>query len=144
MSMIGQTIAHYTITEKLGQGGMGEVYRASDTKLNRGVALKILPESFAGDPHRMGRFHQEAQVLASLNHPNIAAIHGAEAQADGRRSGSLQIPGAAHHFHGLSELALGAAHDQQIPGLDRGQGAEIDQCLALPDDAEDESAGFRT
>ena len=78
MSMIGQTIAHYTITEKIGQGGMGEVYRATDTKLKRDVALKILPESFAADPQRMGRFQREAEVLASLNHPNIAGIHGLE------------------------------------------------------------------
>ena len=76
--MIGQSIAHYTITEKIGQGGMGEVYRATDTKLKRDVALKILPDNFAQDPQRMGRFQREAEVLASLNHPNIAGIHGLE------------------------------------------------------------------
>ena len=76
--MIGQTIAHYTITEKIGEGGMGEVYRATDTKLKRDVALKVLPESFTQDPQRMARFTREAQVLASLNHPNIGAIHGLE------------------------------------------------------------------
>ena len=69
--MIGQSIAHFEITAKIGEGGMGEVYQATDTKLNRRVALKILPESFAQDPQRMGRFSREAQVLASLNHPNI-------------------------------------------------------------------------
>ena len=80
--MIGQSIAHYTITEKIGQGGMGEVYRATDTKLKRDVALKVLPDSFARDPQRMGRFRREAEVLASLNHPNIAGIHGLEREGD--------------------------------------------------------------
>jgi serine/threonine-protein kinase len=73
-----QTIAHYRITSKLGQGGMGEVWRASDTKLNREVAIKVLPPAFADDVDRMARFTREAQVLASLNHPNIAAIYGVE------------------------------------------------------------------
>ena len=68
----------YEILAPIGAGGMGEVYRAWDTKLGRDVALKVLPESFAGDPERMARFEREAQVLASLNHPNIATIHGLE------------------------------------------------------------------
>ena len=79
--MSPQTIAHYRITAKLGEGGMGEVYRATDTKLGRDVAIKILPESFAHDRDRMARFAREAQVLASLNHPNIAAIYGVEDRA---------------------------------------------------------------
>jgi serine/threonine-protein kinase len=76
-----QSIAHYRIASKLGEGGMGEVWRATDTKLNRDVAIKILPEAFARDPDRMARFTREAQVLASLNHPNIAAIYGVEDRA---------------------------------------------------------------
>jgi serine/threonine-protein kinase len=76
-----QTIAHYRITIKLGEGGMGVVYRATDTKLNRDVAIKVLPDSFAADPDRLTRFTREAQVLASLNHPNIAAIYGVEDRA---------------------------------------------------------------
>src|SRR6266446_4566143 len=75
------TIAHYRIISKLGQGGMGEVWRATDTKLNREVAIKILPDVFAQDADRMARFSREAQVLASLNHPNIAAIYGVEERA---------------------------------------------------------------
>src|SRR5436190_6635647 len=74
-------IAHYRLTTKLGEGGMGAVYRAIDTKLNREVAIKILPDVFAQDPDRLTRFTREAQVLASLNHPNIAAIYGVEERA---------------------------------------------------------------
>ena len=76
-----QSIAHFRIVSKLGEGGMGVVYRATDTKLNREVAIKILPEVFAQDADRMARFTREAQVLASLNHPNIAAIYGVEDRA---------------------------------------------------------------
>src|SRR5215510_9018275 len=74
-------IGHYRITGKLGEGGMGEVYRATDMKLKREVAIKVLPEVFANDSDRMARFRREAQVLASLNHPNIAVIHGVEERA---------------------------------------------------------------
>jgi serine/threonine-protein kinase len=77
----GAIIAHYKITAKLGEGGMGAVYRATDTKLNRDVAIKVLPPTFGEDVARMQRFEREAQVLASLNHPNIAAIYGIEQNA---------------------------------------------------------------
>ena len=76
--MIGETLANFEITAKLGEGGMGEVYRAVDTKLGREVALKVLPEAVAGDPERLARFEREAKVLASLNHPKIAAIYSLE------------------------------------------------------------------
>ena len=75
---VGTTISHYKVLEKIGEGGMGEVYRATDTKLNRDVALKILPQQFASDAQRMGRFQREAEVLASLDHPNIGQIYGIE------------------------------------------------------------------
>ena len=75
------SIAHYKITTKLGEGGMGVVYRATDTKLGRDVAIKVLPDSFADNHDRLARFTREAQVLASLNHPNIAAIYGVEDHA---------------------------------------------------------------
>ena len=88
--MIGPTISHYRITGKLGAGGMGEVYRATDSKLDRDVAIKVLPESFAQDKERLARFEREAKVLASLDHPNIGAIHGVE-DADGKRCLILQL-----------------------------------------------------
>ena len=65
-------LAHYTIIEKIGEGGMGEVYRARDDRLKREVAIKLLPEVFTQDPERLARFEREAQVLASLQHPNVA------------------------------------------------------------------------
>jgi serine/threonine-protein kinase len=84
MPEIGQTISHYRIIEKLGQGGMGEVFLAHDSSLDRKVALKFLPDIFSGDPERLARFEREAKLLASLNHPMIAAIHGLE-EAAGKR-----------------------------------------------------------
>src|SRR5688500_12447114 len=73
---VGETLGPYRVIEKLGQGGMGEVYRARDTRLNREVAVKVLPDLFARDPERLTRFTREAQALASLNHPNVAQIYG--------------------------------------------------------------------
>ncbi len=91
--MIGRTLAHYRIVGKLGAGGMGEVYRATDTKLGRDVAIKVLPPAFAQDPERLVRFQREAHVLASLNHPNIAAIYGLE-ESDGAHYLVLElVPG---------------------------------------------------
>ena len=74
----GTRLGHYDVTSLLGEGGMGQVWQATDTQLGRQVALKILPDAFADDPDRLARFTREAQILASLNHPNIAAIHGIE------------------------------------------------------------------
>ena len=76
--MIGKSLLHYRVTEKIGAGGMGVVYRATDTKLHRDVAIKVLPEAFAKDKERLQRFEREARVLASLNHRNLAAIYGLE------------------------------------------------------------------
>src|SRR5215472_11458169 len=77
----GTKLGPYEILAPIGAGGMGEVYRAKDTKLKREVALKVLPEAFASDPERMARFQREAEVLASLNHTNIAQIFGVEDRA---------------------------------------------------------------
>jgi len=80
--MVGKTISHYKVLEKIGQGGMGEVYRAEDTNLSRDVAIKVLPEQFIQDPQQLARFEREARLLTSLNHPNIAAIHSFEHSDD--------------------------------------------------------------
>ena len=87
---VGSRLGHYDVTALIGEGGMGQVYQATDTKLNRQVALKILPEAFATDPDRLARFQREAQVLASLNHPGIAAIYGLE-ESEGTRALVLEL-----------------------------------------------------
>jgi serine/threonine protein kinase len=115
-----QTIAHYRITSKLGEGGRGAVYRATDTKLNRKVAIKVLTPGFAQDADRMARFEREAQVLASLNHPNIAAIYGIEEGAivmelvDGADlKGPVPVETAIDYARQLA-TALEAAHEKGI------------------------------
>ena len=125
----GTRLGPYEIHSALGAGGMGEVYRARDTRLKRDVALKILPESFATDPDRLARFQREAEVLASLNHPNIAAIHGiedsdgtlalimelveGETLADRIARGPLPLDEALPIARQIAE-ALEAAHEQGI------------------------------
>ena len=86
----GTTLGPYQVTAKIGAGGMGEVYRARDTKLDRDVALKVLPEAFTADPDRLARFEREAKVLASLNHPNIGHIYGLE-EAEGTKALVLEL-----------------------------------------------------
>ena len=79
----GQTLGPYDIVGVIGAGGMGQVYRAHDRKLNRDVAIKVLPDAFASDGERLARFTREAQMLAALNHPNIAAVYGFEESGTG-------------------------------------------------------------
>ena len=126
---VGDRLAHYNVTALIGEGGMGQVYQATDTKLNRQVALKILPEAFATDPDRLARFQREAQVLASLNHPNIAAIHGLEDSegtkalvlelvegptlADRIAQGAIPVDEALPIAKQIAE-ALEAAHEQGV------------------------------
>ncbi|MCI0403487.1 MAG: protein kinase, partial [Acidobacteria bacterium] len=127
--MVGRTLSHYRVTHKLGAGGMGEVYRARDERLGRDVALKVLPEGFGRDPDRMARFEREAHLLASLNHPNIAAIHGLEEAAGTRflvlelvegetlaeqlARGSLPVAEALKLAQQIAE-ALEAAHEKGV------------------------------
>src|SRR2546426_329268 len=123
------SIAHYRIVSKIGEGGMGAVYRATDTKLSRDVAIKVLPDAFAADPERLARFTREAHVLATLNHPNIAAIYGVEDSgavhalvlelvegptlADRIAAGPIPIAEAAQIASQITE-ALEAAHEKGI------------------------------
>jgi serine/threonine-protein kinase len=116
--VIGQTLSHYRITAALGAGGMGAVYRATDTKLGREVALKLLPEAFAADPDRLARFEREAKVLASLNHPGIAHLYGFEST---RLEG-----GAAAHFLAM-ELVEG---EDLAERLKRGA-IPVDEAIAI-------------
>src|SRR5260370_33600622 len=125
----GKRLGPYEIVSAIGAGGMGEVYQAHDTKLGRDVAIKVLPEAFAHDPERLSRFQREAKMLASLNHPNIATIHGLEQSggtsylvmelvsgetlADRVKSGPLGIEEALKIAVQVAK-ALEAAHENQI------------------------------
>src|SRR3954451_17302930 len=113
-------IGHYRIVAKIGEGGMGTVYQATDTVLKRDVAIKVLPAAFANDMDRMARFRREAQVLASLNHPNIAAIYGVEQDAivmelvDGQDlQGPLPLETALGYARQIADV-LDAAHEKGI------------------------------
>nr|NIV45832.1 protein kinase [Gammaproteobacteria bacterium] len=88
----GQQLLHYRLVEQIGEGGMGVVWRATDTTLDRDVAIKVLPAEFAADADRLARFEREARLLASLNHPNIAAIYGLH-EADGVRFIAMELVG---------------------------------------------------
>src|SRR5256714_2905231 len=116
----GVRLGAYEIISPLGSGGMGEVYRARDTRLNRDVAIKVLPDSFAADPDRLARFTREAHVLASLNHPGIAAIYGVEERAivmelvEGQTlAGPLPLDEALPLIHQLID-ALEYAHEKGV------------------------------
>ena len=127
--MIGTKLAHFEITAKLGEGGMGEVYRAEDTKLGREVAIKVLPEELARDPERLARFEREAKLLASLNHPHIAGIYQVEQDgethflvmelvegldlAERLAQGPMELDEAISMAHQIAQ-AFEAAHERGI------------------------------
>ncbi len=125
----GTDLLHYRLVEKIGQGGMGAVWRATDTTLGRDVAIKVLPEAFASDPERLARFEREAKLLASLNHPNIAGIYGLHDAAGARFLAMELVPGEdlaerlkrgpvpaveAMRIAGQIAEALEAAHEQGV------------------------------
>ncbi|TNF77282.1 MAG: serine/threonine-protein kinase [Acidobacteria bacterium] len=141
--MIGRTVAHYKILEKLGEGGMGEVYRAEDTKLGRQVAIKVLPQAFTADPDRLARFEREARALAALDHPNIVHIYSVEETegvhlltmqlVEGERLAEL-IPEGGMPLDQFLELAipladgLRAAHEKGVTHRDlKPENVMIDQ-----------------
>jgi serine/threonine protein kinase len=110
----GQQLLHYRLIEKIGEGGMGVVWKAEDTKLHRHIALKILPEAMAADPDRRARFEREARAVAALNHPNIVTLHSVE-EAD--------TPAGTVHFitmelvegRNLTELPDRASSERRLP-----------------------------
>ena len=114
----GTRLGSYEILSSLGAGGMGQVYRARDTKLGRDVALKVVLDQFTHDPERVARFHREAQLLAALNHPHIATIHGLEESAPSTHSagsGQASSGQAAVHFL-VMELVEGDTLADRIAG----------------------------
>ena len=120
----GACIGPYEITGTIGAGGMGEVYRARDTRLKREVALKILPELFAADPERLARFQREAEVLASLNHPNVAAIYGLE-------EGPPEASGPARAGHYVRALVLELVEGETLAERIARGAIPIDEALPI-------------
>ena len=144
MLSAGTQLGLYEIVAPLGAGGMGEVYRARDTRLKREVALKVLPDAFASDPDRLERFQREAELLATLNHPNIAAIYGVEESAgtyalvmelvEGRTLAErlASSPAQAGHYRSRSGDATSGSGDATsvVSGFSR-TGMPLDETLAI-------------
>src|SRR4029077_14470575 len=129
---VSTRLGPYEILSALGAGGMGEVYRARDTTLNRDVAIKVLPDLFAFDSERLARFEREAQLLASLNHPNIAHIHGLEESGgiralvmelvEGPTLADILASGAGRQTSGFGLQAAGGSPHASAPQRDSGSG----------------------
>src|ERR1700737_5025504 len=111
LSLVGRTLAHYRINSAIGAGGMGDVYRATDMKLGRDVALKVLPAEVAGDPERLARFQREARAVAALNHPNVVTLYSVE-ESDGVHFLTMELV----EGHGLDRIisANGLPVDQIV------------------------------
>ncbi len=166
--MIGQVLGPYQVLSKLGAGGMGEVYRARDTKLKREVALKVLPEAFTRDPDRLARFKREAQVLASLNHPLIGAIYGFEDSSEiyalvlelvegdtladriargpiplqrGRTDRASDLPGSRSRPRAGDRSSRSETREYQDHSRRRRQGARFRPCQARPPRSRGRSSG---
>ena len=113
----GQTLLHYRLVEKIGEGGMGVVWKAVDTNLDREVAIKVLPEGFGMDAERLARFEREAKLLASLNHPNIATVHGLHEDRGVRFLAMELVDGedlSKALAHGPLEVDRALLHGQQL------------------------------
>ena len=123
--MIGQTLSHFRITAKLGEGGMGEVYEAEDLKLKRRVALKVVPQAMAADPDRLQRFQREAEAIAALNHPNIVTIYSVEAAEQAE-------DGTAIHFLTM-ELVDGESLEKVLPRGGWSMSKVLDIAIPLAD-----------
>src|ERR1700756_217235 len=122
----GTHLGSYEVLSAIGAGGMGEVYQAHDTKLGRDVAIKILPEAFAHDSERLSRFQREAKLLASLNHPNIATIHGLE-DSNGTCALVMEL------VEGPTWLSASPArrYDPPATGTPRGVPVPLDEALPI-------------
>src|SRR5262249_18135716 len=127
--MIGRRIGVYEIQSLLGAGGMGEVYRARDTKLGREVAIKILPSAFTADADRLARFEREARLLAALNHPNIATIYGLEEAS--AIDGTSGVDGAGRGHAIVMELVEGETLAQRIATKGRHRGLPLQETLGI-------------